>query len=143
MIRLANKQDIEVIYELGSILHENFRVVNNLEKMIDEVYFKIFVALEEEKIVGFLSITELYETVDIIDLFVLEKYRRNHIASGLINYMIGSIQNTVSLITLEVSIENHSAIALYEKFGFEIICKRLFYYNSTDAYLMGRKCVRE
>lgn len=142
MIRFANKSDIEAVYELGSLLHENFRVVNHLEKLMEEEYFKLFVAEEEEKIVGFLSITELYETVDIIDLFVLESYRRQKIASHLINYMIGSIGPNVSLITLEVSVSNHSAIALYKKFGFDVICKRLFYYGSTDAYLMGRECKR-
>ena len=142
MIRFANKGDIEAVYELGSLLHENFRVVNHLEKLMEEEYFKLFVAEEEEKIVGFLSITELYETVDIIDLFVLESYRRQKIASHLINYMIGSIGPNVSLITLEVSVSNHSAIALYKKFGFDVICKRLFYYGSTDAYLMGRECKR-
>ncbi len=34
MIRLANNQDISVIYELGTILHKNYRIVNDLEKMI-------------------------------------------------------------------------------------------------------------
>ena len=142
MIRYLNKGDIEAVDELGSLLHENILVVNHLEKLMEEEYFKLFVAEEEEKIVGFLSITELYETVDIIDLFVLESYRRQNIASRLINYMIGSIGPNVSLITLEVSVSNHSAIALYKKFGFDVICKRLFYYGSTDAYLMGRECKR-
>ncbi len=143
MIRLANVQDISVIYELGSILHENYRKVNNLEKMMQEPYFKIFVALDKNMVVGFLSITEFYETVDIIDLFVLEKYRGRHFGSLLINYMIGSISEEVSLITLEVDVHNKAAIALYEKFDFEIMCKRPFYYGIEDAYLMGRRCKKE
>ena len=143
MIRLANKQDMEAVYELGSMLHDNFRAVNHLEKLMEEEYFKIFVAEEEKKIVAFLSITELYETVDILDLFVLKEFRRKHIASRLTNYMIGSVGENVSLFTLEVSVNNREAIALYEKFGFDIVCKRLFYYGSTDAYLMGRECNRK
>lgn len=143
MIRLANNQDISVIYELGTILHKNYRIVNDLEKMMSEPYFKIFVASYEKKIIGFLSITEFYETVDIIDLFVLKKYRRRHFGSLLINYMISNIGKDVSLITLEVNVNNKAAIALYEKFNFEVICKRIFYYGNEDAYLMGWRCIRE
>jgi len=143
MIRHATKHDIEDIYNLGSLLHENFRKVNDLNKLFDESYFKVFVAIQENKVVGFLSITELYETVDIIDLFVLKDYRRLHIGSQLVNYMIGDVSNCVSLFTLEVSVDNVAAISLYEKFGFEIVGRRLFYYGDTDAYLMGRECKRE
>lgn len=143
MIRLANESDISVIYELGSILHDNYRNLNDLEKMMNESYFKIYVALSDNRIIGFLSVTEFYETVDIIDLFVLEEYRRMHYGSMLLNYMIGSVGKEVSLITLEVDVENKAAISLYEKFGFEVMCKRLFYYGIHDAYLMGRRCERE
>ena len=137
MIRLANEKDISVIYELGTILHENYRKLNNLEQMMRESYFRIYVALDDDQVV------EFYETVDIIDLFVLPEYRRKHFGSMLLNYMIGNVGKDVSLITLEVDVENKPAIALYEKFGFEIMCKRLFYYGVHDAYLMGRRCERE
>lgn len=142
MIRLANTQDINAIYELGLKLHDNFKKVNDLKRIMKESYFKIYVALEDNRIVGFLSITELYETVDIIDLFVSLEYRRKHIASKLLNYMIGSVSPTVNLITLEVNVNNVAAISLYEQFGFEIINKRNFYYGFHDAYLMGRRCKR-
>lgn len=143
MIRRALKEDVEYIYELGNFLHKDYRKLNDLNKMLNENYFKIFVALEDNKIVGFLSITELYETVDINDLYVCEEYRRHHLASQLINYMISDISDSVLLITLEVSCENSAAIELYKKFGFEVYCKRLFYYDSGDAYLMGMRCKRE
>lgn len=143
MIRLATMKDIDVLYELGSLLHENYRTMNSLEKLLQEDYFKIFVAEIEKKVVGFLSITELYETVDILDLYVLEDFRRKHIGSQLINYMISDISDSVSLITLEVEVNNHAAISLYQKFGFEIIHKRLFYYGNNDAYLMGLRCIYE
>ena len=57
--------------------------------------------------------------------------------------MISNIGKDVSLITLEVNVNNKAAIALYEKFNFEVICKRIFYYGNEDAYLMGRRCIRE
>ena len=143
MIRRAQKEDIRFIYEMGALLHKDYQKLNDLECMMNEDYFKIFVALDHDKIVGFLSITELYETVDILDLFVHEEYRRKHFASQLINYMISDVSDGVELFTLEVACHNKEAIQLYENFGFEIICKRLFYYDSDDAYLMGLRCNRE
>lgn len=143
MIRRAQKEDIEFIYDMGSILHKDYRKLNRLEHMLEEDYFKIFVAEENHQIVGFLSITELYETIDILDLFVLEDFRRKHYASQLLNYMISDASDTVELFTLEVSCENKAAIALYENFGFEVICNRMFYYDNGDAYLMGLRCNRK
>lgn len=143
MIRRAVKSDAEAIYDLGTYLHENYRTVNNLEKLMEESYFKAFVAVFDERIVGFLSVTELYETVDILDLFVLPEYRKKHIASQLINYMISDVSDAVELFTLEVSKANKPAISLYQKFGFEVMSERLFYYDNTDAYLMGLRCKKE
>ncbi len=143
MIRKATNSDISRIYELGSMLHKNYCNVNDLDKMLKEEYFKVFVAEEKGEIVGFLSATELYETIDILDLYVLPEFRRKHIASGLINYMISDASDRVSLVTLEVAVDNQSAVQLYQKFGFEIACKRLFYYGDKDAYLMGLRCKRE
>lgn len=143
MIRKAVKSDAESIYNLGSCLHENYRTANNLEQLMSESYFKAFVAEVDGKVVGFLSITELYETVDILDLFVLSDYRKKHIASQLINYMIGDVSEEIELFTLEVSKTNTAAISLYQKFGFEIVSERLFYYDNSDAYLMGLRCKKE
>ena len=81
---------------------------------------------------------ELEESVDILNVLVKEKYRRQKIASCLIDYMISELQDSVKLITLEVRKSNKAAINLYEKFGFEIINIRQKYYGNEDAYLMGR-----
>lgn len=143
MIRRALKKDVEYIYEMGSLLHKDYRKLNDLNALMNEKYFKVFVAVDNDKIIGFLSITELYETVDILDIFVMEDYRRRHYASQLLNYMISDVSDTVELFTLEVSSQNKAAVQMYENFGFEVICKRLFYYENSDAYLMGLRCKRE
>lgn len=143
MIRIATREDIPKIYDLGTHLHSNYRKVNDLDRMFQEKFFKFFVAEENHELVAFLSATELHETTDIVDLYVLPEYRRQNIASRLINYLISDLSDEVLLITLEVRIDNEAAIKLYQKFGFEIICKRLMYYGNTDAYLMGLRCKRE
>lgn len=143
MIRRATKKDIDGIYELGALLHKNYRALNALDELMQKPFYRFFVAEKENKIVGFLSITELYDTVDILDLFVLPEYRRGHIGSQLINYMISDVGDQVKLFTLEVAVDNKAAIGLYQKFGFRIEKKRLFYYGDKDAYLMGLRCNKE
>ena len=142
MIRRAILKDIEVIYKLGTLLHENFRKTNHLEGMLEDEKYKLFVYEQTGLILGFLSVIELVDTVDIQDIYVEEEHRRKHIASSLISYLMGDIADTISLITLEVDVNNTAAIRLYEKFGFEIVHKRLFYYGNSDAYLMGRRIMR-
>lgn len=142
MIRKATKNDIASIYKLGARLHSDYEHLNNLEQMFEKEYFKFFVVEVNRRVVGFLSVTELYETVDIIDLYVLPECRRKHFASSLLNYMIGDVSDTVELFTLEVATNNEKAISLYQNFGFEIINKRLSYYGTQDAYLMGLRCKR-
>lgn len=143
MIRRAKLSDIEEIYKMGSVLHANYSVVNNLEQMLTDSFYKIFVAEVENKLVGFLSVLELQETVDIIDFFVLENYRKNHIGSQLLNYMIGDVSSTVKLFTLEVATDNQVAMKLYQRFGFEVVSTRESYYGDKDAYLMGLRCIRD
>jgi ribosomal-protein-alanine N-acetyltransferase len=77
------------------------------------------------------------EEVEIIDAFVLEKYRRNNIMTSLFNYLFKNEKYTK--IFLEVSEENIGAINLYNKLGFKVISVRKGYYNGIDAYVMEKK----
>lgn len=140
MIRKASFEDIPTIYELGAMLHEDYKKLNNLEFLFHQDYFKAFVAEEDQRVVGFLTITEFYETVDIVDLYVIEAARGRKVASRLLNFMFGCISLNVELFTLEVAVDNVVALHLYQNFGFEIECIRKGYYGDRDAYLLGKRC---
>jgi ribosomal-protein-alanine N-acetyltransferase len=138
MIRFFNENDIEDIYKLGNKITKNFSKTNNLLDILNDKYTKILIYEKDNKVVGFLMYTELDETVDIIDIVVLLEYRKQKIASCLMDYMISELKDTIKLITLEVRKSNLPAINLYEKFGFKTIITRKNYYGNEDAYLMGR-----
>lgn len=91
----------------------------------------------DDKIVGFLDYSKMYEKMEINYIYVIEQYRKNHIGSSLLEYMISC--NEFENITLEVNINNISAINLYKKFNFEVVATREKYYNGVDAYLMERR----
>lgn len=137
MIREFKTSDFENIYELGELLHSNYRKLYNLDSIINEEYNHLFIYEDSEKILGFIHITKLYETIDIVDIVVDSGARHRGIGSNLLDYVISEYDD-VKLITLEVNVRNKIAIAFYQKFGFEIVSLRKNYYNTDDAYLMKR-----
>lgn len=140
MIRKLKIEDIKQVQELGNLLSPNFSKTNNLEEMENNPYTKVLVYEEEETIKGFLMYTELEETTDIVDIIVKEEERQKGVASCLMDYMLSDLKESVKLLTLEVRKSNTPAIALYEKFGFEVVNIREKYYgDGEDAYLMGRR----
>lgn len=140
MIRNADVYDIPRINELGTLLNPNFKNVFNINEMLEDKISKVIVSIQDDKVVGFITATDLGETCDILDIIVDPDYRRKLIASNLITYLISELSPTLRLITLEVATKNQAAINLYEKFGFEIVNQRNNYYKDDNAYLMARKC---
>ena len=138
MIREATIFDKLMINNLGRLVNKNYAKLFNLSDLLKEKYTRFYVYEQDEKIVGFLHATVLYETIDIINIVVDEAYRRKNVASCLFDYLLSEAPFSVSLITLEVSENNTAAINLYKKFGFEIINRRHGYYDDADAFLMGR-----
>lgn len=138
MVRAAVFEDIDVINELGKLFDSKFDSLYDMKKILEEEFSKVFVYIEEDNVVGFIHVTELYETIDIVNIVVNPEYRNKGIGSNLIDYMLSDANNLVKTITLEVAVSNTDAISLYEKFDFEIINTRKSYYNDEDAYLMGK-----
>ncbi len=139
MIRYAQLKDIQRINELGETLHNNFTKLFRVNEIINEEISKVLVYVDDDKVIGFLIATCLYETVDILSIVVDQEERQKKVASNLIDYLISEFDDNVETITLEVAVNNVPAINLYKKFGFEIVNIRKKYYNGIDAYLMGRR----
>lgn len=142
MIRRAVIDDKDAIYELGNLVNKNFFKVYDLDKMFNEEFNRIYIAEDNNKIIGMLMVVVLYETCEILNIVVKEDYKGKKIASNLLDNLISELDETVEMITLEVAVNNNPAINLYKKFGFEIISTRKNYYDNIDAYLMGVKYER-
>ena len=96
-----------------------------------------FCYIKYNKVVGFIIYTSLYENVEIVDIFVSEKYRNKRIGSMLLNEVVR--RNKKKNISLEVNVNNEYAIKLYKSLKFEIAATRKGYYNGVDGYLMVKK----
>ncbi len=86
------------------------------------------------RLVGALLFRRLFEEIEIFSVAVSGSFRRRGIASKMLEFLISNV--AVASIVLEVAENNHAAISLYKKFGFEVIGKRKNYYEESDALIM-------
>lgn len=137
MIREITDNDRKKIYE---IIKKEFK--NNYLK--DNPFTKWYIYELNNKIVGFINIDIIYEKAEIEYIYVVEKWRKNKIATKLLEKAEKDLINKrVSTITLEVNVNNFSAIKFYEKNEYKKINIRKHYYGNDDAYLMLKELVVE
>ena len=137
MVNKISIKDLERFNELGVLVNSNFSNVYKLNDIIESVYDDVYGYYEDNRLVGFIHISKLYEMMDIVNIVVDEEYRKKGIATKLIDYVI-YLFNDVDNVMLEVNENNKKAIALYKKNKFEIINKRNNYYGSDSALIMKR-----
>ena len=137
MIREITDNDREKIYE---IIKKEFK--NNYLK--DNPFTKWYIYELNNEIVGFINIDIIYEKAEIEYIYVVEKWRKNKVATKLLEKAEKDLINKkVSTITLEVNVNNFSAIKFYEKNEYKKINIRKHYYGNDDAYLMLKELVVE
>ena len=139
MIRLANKNDLNKINEIGLQIKEDFNKKYDIENFLNLDYGKIYVYEENESVIGFIQLEEHYEILDIINIAVDKDNHNKNIGTKLIEF---STKNTkAEKIMLEVRESNISAIKLYEKNGLVEINRRKKYYGNEDAIIMERNLI--
>ena len=137
MIREITDNDRKKIYE---IIKKEFK--NNYLK--DNPFTKWYIYELNNEIVGFINIDIIYEKAEIEYIYVVEKWRKNKIATKLLEKAEKDLINKrVSTITLEVNVNNFSAIKFYEKNEYKKINIRKHYYGNDDVYLMLKELVLE
>lgn len=118
---------------------KDINYINNLSnyKVTLNPFNKVIGYYINDTLVGFLDYSVMYEKIEINYIFVINEYRRKSIAYKLIKYVVDNYD--FENITLEVNVNNVSAINLYKKLGFKIIGIRKKYYDGIDGYLMEVK----
>jgi len=98
----------------------------------------------KEHIIGFVGLWIMLDEAHITAIATRNNYRRHGIGEAL---LVSAIETSISLgaqmITLEVRVSNLIAQALYMKYGFLTVGKRIRYYsdNNEDALLMSIEAV--
>ena len=95
---------------------------------------------QNEKIIGYLDYSLIYDRIEIDNFLVNEELRGQGIGSKLLSYLVViAINNHVINITLEVRKSNEVAKNLYKRFGFREVALRKFYYGDEDGILMEKQ----
>lgn len=99
------------------------------------------VAMEGEKLAGYVGSQSVLGEADMMNLAVDPAYRRRGIGKRLVSVLIDELRvKDVHCLTLEVRASNQSAIGLYEQLGFAQIGRRPNYYSrpKEDALILRK-----
>lgn len=99
-------------------------------------------ALHNDRVIGYCGMNFVCGEGSITNIAVHPEYRKNGIASALLERIISfSVGENLEFITLEVRESNINAITLYEKYGFLRVGSRKNYYsdNHETALLMTKE----
>ncbi len=102
---------------------------------------KYYCYKSNNKILGVISYSIIYERAELNYIVVSEDYRLKGIGQKLLNFCIEDLEkNKVKTISLEVN-KNNKAVNFYLKNNFKIETIRKQYYGKEDAYLMIKKVI--
>lgn len=137
MIKELQVADLNNFKILCEEYKANFFDLYNISNIFNNPFQKIYVYEQSKELVGFIFVEKLYETLNILHIYITSAYRNQKKASLLLDYVLSD--SSIENIILEVNVNNKPAIKLYEKFGFQIINIREKYYNGIDAYVMEKR----
>lgn len=136
MIKNLSIDDKTYFYKLGELLNSNFSKLYSLDYLLNLSYTHLIGYYENDRLVAFIHIEKHFEVIDIVNIVVDSEYRKCHIATKLINYVIKNYDS--NKLILEVREDNIPAINLYEGLGFVKINVREKYYDGCDAIIMEK-----
>lgn len=143
MIREIKSDNLTLINDIQSRFNEFY---TQKKQLVDEfkynTFTRLFAYILNNRVVGIIQISDIIDRYEIVYIEVDKNYRKQGIATSLIEYVVDlGKNNNIINITLEVCVDNTSAIKLYEKNLFKKVSIRRGYYNGIDGILMERKLI--
>lgn len=125
--------DLEGIYEVEK---DSFPIpwpISSFEEELKNILATYLVAKINNKVIGYIGMWFVMDECHITNIAVLGEYRKQGIASKLINEMLKLCkEHQTTYIMLEVRATNTPAQKLYSKFGFTEEVIRKGYYKNPD-----------
>jgi len=131
--KIIDLKEIEILERENFV--ENYFKMKTLMELFEDERVKIIVAKAEEKIIGYISVYDNEDSLDIMKIAVKEDYKRKKIGTRLLNFVIDNFNKKIFL---EVRESNLRAINFYTRYGFAKISIRKNYYkdNNENAIIM-------
>lgn len=140
-IEPMNSSHIEGVFEVSKLSLAEAWNIESIEKELSNKLAKYLVALDENKVIGFLGMWVVFDEGDITNIAVHPEYRKQGIGNLLMDNLITLCkENNINSLTLEVRQSNLPAQNLYKKHGFkEEGIRKNFYDNPKEnAIIMWR-----
>jgi ribosomal-protein-alanine N-acetyltransferase len=142
IIRDMREDDIPAILEIEQI---SFSTPWSKESFLNEIYNKYAfskVAVFEVNVIGYICANYLHHESHILDLAVHPDFRRQGVATILMNEAIRELKKKGCVFMyIKVRVSNAGAQKFYELFGFKVETIRKKYYDKPDEdalLMMGR-----
>ena len=145
IFREATKEDFEQAYDIEqSCFVDPYPRQQLVYEFEENPLNKIVVAVDKDKIVGFIDYMVTFNSATIIQIAVINEYRKQGIATKLLKEMENSfpkdIEDVVENVTLEVRETNEAARNLYKKNGYEeVVVKKHYYKDGENAIYMVKR----
>jgi len=146
---IAGSRDITIykvtqsdIDDIVTIENESFQFAWKRETFENELkneFSRFYIAKVNDTSAGFIMYWDIPYEIHLINIAVRPQFRRQGIASRMLNDMISYARSaSKDIITLEVRVSNLAAISFYKKFGFiELFIREKYYVdNDEDAIVM-------
>lgn len=148
IIRRMSYEDIQQVHEIERL---SFTAPWSIDSFIYELNNRMTILLVAEfngQIIGYICLRTIIDVTEILNIAVHPKFRRRGVGAGLLKRALDELMSEhqdSKTVRLEVRESNTPAIALYKRFGFEVIGRRRDYYHSPreDAILMGMDIQRD
>lgn len=109
----------------------------SIAQALDQYQFRVILS-DTNQVVAFVCFQSTADWVEILALGTLSGFQRQGYLKALLDSLASECSATSKNLTLEVHAQNRSAIALYQKCGFETVRTRKNYYSdSGDAFVMN------
>ena len=109
-----------------------------INELNNNPFAKVLFLFENNSIIGYLYYSDIYDRVEINQIEIKEKYRKQGKGNYLLNKLLKAEKKDV---TLEVKETNYPAIKLYEKNGFLKKAIRKNYYGEINGILYEKKYI--
>lgn len=151
MVRAARTADSESIFRVAAECRLGFWRAAEYRKEIDRTESCVLVAERRDEVLGFIAARFGFSEdgneieADIINVGVLEKYRRRGIGEMLFRHLLQISQkfrdSKIGTLWLEVRKSNAAALEFYQKNGFTKVQERKNFYTNPneDAVVMCLK----
>ena len=138
---LMDETHIPAVAEMEKLCFSDPWSVNSITSELNNPLSLWLVAMDEDKLVGYVGSQSVLGWSDMMNLAVAPAYRCRGVGASLVLELIRRLQeNQVTSLTLEVRASNVPAIQLYDKLGFAEVGRRPgYYHNPKEDALILRK----